>query len=139
MEQPRPYHWVDTLKDAEAFQGNEKRRNTLLGLRGKKERNCEMMIKSNGGSGGSSRESNKQACMPSRSGDLNNKSVGLLWNGKPNGDTLLHRISEQISQRFSLAGTMWHELPVNAGASARDAVVENLAGTTDFVLHAIAD
>ena len=77
--------------------------------------------------------------MPSRSGDLNSKSLGLLWNGKPNGDTLLYRIGELLSQRFDLAATTLRELPVNSGASVRDAVVENLAGTVDLVVHAIAD
>ncbi len=69
--------------------------------------------------------------------DLNDKVVGLLWNDKPNGDILLLRIKEQLSQRFHLAGTVWQH---GRRAGADDtAIIEELTSNTDLVINAMAD
>ena len=78
----------------------------------------------------------KEVSMASRLHDLNDKVVGFLWNGKPNGDILLLRIKEQLSQRFHLAGTNWHQK--DAGVPA-EAAIEELTRTSDLVINAIGD
>ena len=80
----------------------------------------------------------KEIPMAPRVHDLNGKMVGFLWNSKPNGDFLLLRIKEQLSQRFRLAGTNWHEKAA-AERSASDTTIEELARTSDVVIHAVAD
>jgi hypothetical protein len=68
---------------------------------------------------------------------LNDKKVGFLWNGKPNGDLLLLRIKELLSQRFSLAGTSWHQ--GRKMAEEDPIILENVIHTSDIVINAIAD
>ncbi len=79
----------------------------------------------------------KEISLVPRVHDLNGKVIGFLWNGKPNGDLLLLRIKEQLSQRFRFAGTNWHE--GRLGAVADVAIMEELARTSDLVISAIGD
>lgn len=46
-----------------------------------------------------------QSPLAPRLTDLNNKRVGLYWNGKGGGDIALRTIGEQLEKRF--AGTKW--------------------------------
>ncbi|MBM2824513.1 MAG: hypothetical protein HW402_177 [Dehalococcoidales bacterium] len=69
--------------------------------------------------------------------DLNDKIVGLLWNGKPNGDILLFSIKEQLSRRFHLAGTDWQE--GRRGGIDDTPIFEELASHADVVINATAD
>ena len=76
--------------------------------------------------------------MAARPGNLEGKVVGFLWNSKPNGNILLLRIKEQLSQRFRLTGTNWQEKP-GAGVSASADTMEELKRTSDLVINAIGD
>lgn len=38
-----------------------------------------------------------------RPGDLNGKTVGLIWNGKPGGNHALQLVEEQLAARFPQA------------------------------------
>lgn len=69
--------------------------------------------------------------------DLNDKVVGLLWNNKPNGDFLLLRIAEQLSQKFRLTTTDIYEGRRSAANDA--AIMEELMSNSDVVINAIAD
>jgi len=80
----------------------------------------------------------KEISTAPRVNDLNNKVVGFLWNTKPNGDLLLLRIIERLSQRFRLAGTNWHQKP-GASVPADAAIIEELAQTSDLVITATGD
>jgi len=42
--------------------------------------------------------------------DLNGKVVGFLWNEKPNGDVLLTRIRELISEKYNQVKTIWEQV-----------------------------
>ena len=44
----------------------------------------------------------KEISIAPRVHDLNDKAMGFLWNRKPNGDILLIRTKERLSQRFRL-------------------------------------
>ena len=69
--------------------------------------------------------------------DPNDKAIGFLWNRKPNGDILLLRIKEQLSQRFRFARTDWHEGNTDKADDA--STMEELASTSDLVINAIGD
>lgn len=70
--------------------------------------------------------------------DMNGKIVGFLWNHKPNGDILLNRIKEQLSQRFHLAGTIWQHWE-GGTAKPEAAIIDEMASTADIVIVAIGD
>ncbi len=70
--------------------------------------------------------------------DLNGKVIGFFWNSKPNGDILLLRIQEQLSQRLLPAGTNWHQKQV-ASIPAEDTAIHQLIDTSDLVINAIGD
>jgi hypothetical protein len=70
--------------------------------------------------------------------DLNGKMIGFLWNEKPNGDILLRRIKDRLSQEFPGNGTAWHEKET-ASMPAAAPIIEELAETSDFVINAIGD
>ncbi len=70
--------------------------------------------------------------------DLNDKAFGFLWNTKPNGDVLLLRIKEQLSQRFHVAGFTWRQKSIAAGPTDIT-IMEELLSTSDLVINAIGD
>ena len=80
----------------------------------------------------------KETSISPRINDLNGKMIGFLWNSKPNGDILLLRLEERLSQRFQLAGTHWHQ-KTGAPVAADAATIEELTRTSDLVINAIGD
>ena len=79
----------------------------------------------------------KEISLSPRVNDLNNKILGFLWNGKPNGDILLHRIEEQLSKRYGLADTRYGE-GGGFGEAADDNEVKKMAAV-DTVVIAVSD
>ncbi len=80
----------------------------------------------------------KEISMVPRLHDLNGKAIDFLWNSKPNGDILLLRIKERLSQRFSFARTGWHQKP-HSGVPLKATTIEELTLTSDLVINAIGD
>jgi hypothetical protein len=70
--------------------------------------------------------------------DLNGKVIGFLWNEKPNGNILLDRIKERLSQKFHLSGTIWHSKET-ASRPASPVILNDLTGRADLVINAIGD
>ena len=71
--------------------------------------------------------------------DLNGKIVGFLWNEKPNGDILLQRIKDHLSQKFNLADTVWRQVEA-VHIPAEDATeVKQLGAKADAVVIATGD
>jgi len=68
----------------------------------------------------------------SRPDNLNHKVLGVIWNTKPNGDILLRRILERLSERFHLSGTIWRQKP-GAAMSGGD-IINEFGETADAVL-----
>jgi hypothetical protein len=69
--------------------------------------------------------------------DLNGRVLGILWNGKPNGDILLGRIQEAMTRRFNLSATRWWKKPavdVSAGK-----LLAELATGADFIINGQGD
>ena len=70
--------------------------------------------------------------------DLNGKAVGILWNEKPNGDILLNRIKEKLSQKYNPSEIIWRAKDT-ASRPANSATLNDLASRADMVINAIAD
>ena len=80
----------------------------------------------------------KEISMAPRVHNPDGKVVGFLWNQKPNGDLLLQKIRDQLSQKFNLSGTNWHQKSSGA-VPAEVTTIEELARTSDLVINAIGD
>lgn len=73
-----------------------------------------------------------------RIGDLDGKVLGLLHNGKVNGDRLLDLVREQLAARYGLRDVVVVRKP-SASRVAEDAVLDRLARECDAVVTAIGD
>lgn len=70
--------------------------------------------------------------------DWNNKTVGLFWNNKPNGEILLDRIEVLLKEEFNLAGLIKKDKPL-AMTPASDMLLKELAKQCHLVISAIGD
>jgi len=71
--------------------------------------------------------------------DLNGKTVGFLWNEKPNGDILLQRLREQITQKYKLARTEWGQIGGLQVIVENKSVLNELAEKADTAVIAVCD
>jgi len=71
------------------------------------------------------------------------KKVGLLWNGKPNGDFFLHRVAELLTRSYQDIEVIkfWEVDPVGTAHPDRksDAVLDFIAERSDIVISAQGD
>jgi hypothetical protein len=70
--------------------------------------------------------------------DLDGKVLGLLHNGKVNGDHLLDLVREQLARRYGLREVVVVRKP-SASRVADGAVLDRLARECDAVVTAIGD
>jgi hypothetical protein len=79
-----------------------------------------------------------EASVAKRVTGLDGKVVGLLHNGKVNGDHLLQLVREELGTRYDLRDVV---VMTKRGASivADDAMLEALASRCDVVMTAIGD
>jgi diacylglycerol kinase family enzyme len=73
-----------------------------------------------------------------RVGDLDGKVLGLLHNGKVNGDQLLELVRDRLAARFRLRDVVIVHKP-SASRVAEEAVLDRLARECDAVVTAIGD
>ena len=73
-----------------------------------------------------------------RVGGLDGKVLGLLHNGKVNGDRLLDLVREQLASRYQLRAIVVVSKP-SASRVADPAVLDRLARECDAVVTAIGD
>jgi len=73
-----------------------------------------------------------------RVGDLDGKVLGLLHNGKINGDRLLDLVREQLGARYRLRDVVVVR-KASASRVAEDADIARLARECDAVVTAIGD
>jgi hypothetical protein len=85
-----------------------------------------------------SAEESAGAVVAKRVGDLDGKVLGLLHNGKVNGDRLLELVGEQLGARYRLRDVLVVRKP-SASRVAEDAVLDRLARECDAVVTAIGD
>ena len=70
--------------------------------------------------------------------DLRGRSVGFLWNSKPNGDILFSRLEELLRQKYEITSTMYRRKPT-ASIPAETQAVEELAAGVDAVVVGLGD
>ena len=70
--------------------------------------------------------------------DLDGKVLGLLHNGKVNGDRLLQLVGEQLAARYGLRDVIAVRKP-SASRVAEDVILDRLARECDAVVTAIGD
>ena len=70
--------------------------------------------------------------------DLRGRSVGFLWNSKPNGDVLFSRLEELLRQKYEITSAMYRRKPT-ASIPAETQAVEDLAAGADAVVVGLGD
>jgi len=70
-----------------------------------------------------------------RLADLSHKKIGLFWNGKLNGDSLLDAIGRLLREKFSGLEVTRYNLNINAGP----ANLKKMAEECDGVVAATGD
>ena len=81
----------------------------------------------------------KKLAVNPRVHDLNSKVLGLLWNEKPNGDILLMRLREQITQKYKQVRTEWGQVDGLHLGVENMSVLKELAEKVDTAVIAICD
>jgi hypothetical protein len=79
-----------------------------------------------------------EATTAKRLAGLDGKVLGLLANGKVNGDALLDLVREELAARYALQAVVLRAKP-NASRVAPDEIMEDLAARCDAVVTAIGD
>ena len=74
---------------------------------------------------------------------FNKKRVGLLWNGKPNGDYFLNRVGTLLKEKYKEADMVkfWEIDPNRTAHPERktDEVLDSIAKNSDIVISAQGD
>ena len=81
----------------------------------------------------------KKLAVNPRIHDLTGKVLGFLWNEKPNGDILLKRLREQITQKYKLVRTEWGQIDGLHVGVENEQVLNELAEKADTVVIAVCD
>jgi hypothetical protein len=74
---------------------------------------------------------------------LDGRRVGLLWNGKPNGDVFLNRVSELLEKNYKSIEIIkfWEVDPEGTAFSNKysDEILDRIANSADIVIASQAD
>jgi hypothetical protein len=76
--------------------------------------------------------------MAARVAGLDGKTVGLLANGKANGDRLLKLVADGLAARYTLRGVVIRAKD-NASRPAPSELIEELVAIADIAVTAIGD
>ena len=74
--------------------------------------------------------------------DLRGKTLGVLWNGKPNADNMFRILSKRLQDTYGVADIMWinkSEVAEGPGRPATDEILDQLAAGTVAVLTGSGD
>ena len=74
----------------------------------------------------------------SRPPDIQGRTVGFLWNNKPNGNILFARLEELLRQKYEITGTIHRRKPTSSIPASQQVLVE-LAASADVVVVGLAD
>ena len=78
------------------------------------------------------KSASKEIPAAKRLAELKGKTIGILWNSKPNGDILFESIGELMTQRYHISNIIWRrksgaDIPgtefINELAEEADAVI----------------
>jgi hypothetical protein len=76
--------------------------------------------------------------MAARQPDVQGRTVGFLWNSKPNGDILFTRLEELLRQKYEISGSIYRRKPT-ASIPASKQALDELAEQADVVVMGLAD
>ena len=76
--------------------------------------------------------------MAERLSDIRGKSVGFLWNNKPNGDVLFGRLEELLRRKYEIRGASYGQKPT-ASIPASEEVLDQLVASADAVVVGLGD
>ena len=76
--------------------------------------------------------------MASRPEDLRGKSVGFLWNSKPNGDVLFGRLEQLLREKYEIPEALYRRKPT-ASIPAEPQVIEELAARVQVAVVGLGD
>ena len=76
--------------------------------------------------------------MAERLSDIRGKTVGFLWNNKPNGDVLFGRLEELLRQKYEISGASYGRKPT-ASIPASDEVLDQLVASVDAAIVGLGD
>ena len=76
--------------------------------------------------------------MAPRPPDLRGKSVGFLWNSKPNGDLLFERLEKLLREKYEIANVVYKRKPT-ASLPAKEEVIDELVGSVQAAIVGLAD
>ena len=62
--------------------------------------------------------------MALRPSDLRGKSIGFLWNSKPNGDILFERLEELLRQKYEISNSVHLRKPSSSIGAKQEAMDE---------------
>ena len=69
---------------------------------------------------------------------LGGRTVGFLWNSKPNGDILFNRLEQLLREKYEITNAVYRRKPT-ASVGATEKVVEELIAATDAVVIGLGD
>ena len=70
--------------------------------------------------------------------DLRGRAVGFLWNSKPNGDVLFHRLEQLLRERYEIPAALYRRKPT-ASIPAGPQVIEELAASVEVAVVGLGD
>ena len=80
----------------------------------------------------------KEIEMAQRPLDIYGKTIGFLWNRKPNGNLLLKHLEKALNKKYHLRGTWTMEKSLSSSQASPE-VLEDLSARCDLVILAIGD
>jgi len=69
---------------------------------------------------------------------LGGRSVGCLWNSKPNGDLLFERLEKLLREKYEISDVVYKRKST-ASIPAKDELIDELAGSVQAVIVGLAD
>ena len=69
---------------------------------------------------------------------LGGRTVGFLWNSKPNGDILFNRLEQLLREKYEIRDVVYRRKPT-ASVGATEKVLEDLTASVDAVVVGLAD
>ncbi len=76
--------------------------------------------------------------MASRQPNIQGRTLGFLWNSKPNGNILFARLEELLRQKYEITGAIYQRNPT-ASIPASKQALDELAAKADAVVVGLAD
>ena len=76
--------------------------------------------------------------MAPRPQDLRGKSVGFLWNSKPNGDILFDRLEALLREKYEISNVV-HQRKPSASIAAEPEVMDALTTPAHIALVGLGD